>query len=111
MVMVDYLLVDGLLVLLVGLILLASSCSTLREILSMIEIIKRNYRNMTISNNSFVKLSLYNMSHLQHSPMDPNHRAKLGLHCLTIANTKINGIALGTNKFSPFKGMVKFPNF
>ena len=40
MVLVDYLLVDGLLVLLVGLILLASSCSTLREILSMIEIIK-----------------------------------------------------------------------
>ena len=39
MVMVDYLLVDGLLVLLVGLFLLASSCSTLREILSMIEII------------------------------------------------------------------------
>ena len=40
MVMVDYLLVNGLLVLLVGLFLLASSCSTLREILSMIEIIK-----------------------------------------------------------------------
>ena len=65
----------------------------------------------SFSYNSFVKLSLYNMSHLEHSPMDPNHRAIMGLPCLTIANTKINVIALGTNKFSPFKGMVKFPKF
>ena len=45
------------------------------------DILQRNYRKMTISYNSFVKLPLYSMIHLQSIPMDPKDRVIKELHC------------------------------